>query len=330
MIGKLSNPALLRMITKRIVFRSLWQCVHNTWLRFSDERQARILRKILENAERRRPSQIPSCTTTSNYAVKTLSGTDSKRNEMLNKVFMENICNILSTGENNEEMVNLGIQIIEVKFTKNRHLIYIYWVNTKPIDDNKVNDFLTRVSRTLRQELIGLHLLSRVPHIRFVLHSKFLELQKLETILNTSDFKFLDSDSEQKQKQNTPVMVDNIFGVSRSKILANIEIRKNKPSKPIESIRPSVSGTQVSFDRKQISKEIFGKIYQIKKEKKLAKEMYNDIIQSGIQNTEDGDENTGTDDFDEYNERIDDIIESELEHKDENYIYNFDHDRGKG
>lgn len=65
------------------------------------------------------------------------------------------------------------------------HVVFVYWINTKPIDEVKVNDYLKSVASNLRYDLNSLKQIGCVPEIRFAKHEKFIKMQEIEKVMDS-------------------------------------------------------------------------------------------------------------------------------------------------
>ncbi|CAH2208178.1 jg12054, partial [Pararge aegeria aegeria] len=91
-----------------------------------------------------------------------------RRVAMLNKLFMKNITDIMSTGTVSMQVVGKGIEISKVKVTPDFKTVNVFWVCKGDQSDEYTNSFLHSISGPLRHELSTLRLMGEVPYIVFV------------------------------------------------------------------------------------------------------------------------------------------------------------------
>ncbi|XP_055587766.1 uncharacterized protein LOC129740151 [Uranotaenia lowii] len=112
----------------------------------------------------------------------------SRRMAVLNKLFMEQITDLMATGEHSEELVGYGIQISRVKMSSDFHGLNVFWFSRDSGRDMDIGRLLKRVSNGLRHELSQLRLMGQVPRLNFVKDKGYGLITDLDGALKKADF----------------------------------------------------------------------------------------------------------------------------------------------
>lgn len=91
-----------------------------------------------------------------------------RRLTVLNKLFMQQITDLMATGEYSEAVVGYGIQISRVRVTSDFHGVNVFWFAIDTTHDSEIGRLLKRVAGGLRHELSQLRLIGQVPKLTFV------------------------------------------------------------------------------------------------------------------------------------------------------------------
>ncbi|XP_034835218.1 putative ribosome-binding factor A, mitochondrial [Maniola hyperantus] len=111
-----------------------------------------------------------------------------RRVAMLNKLFMKNITDIMSTGTVSMQVVGRGIEISKVTVTPDFKTVNVFWVCKGDMSDEETNSFLHSIAGPLRHELSTLRLMGEVPYIVFVKDRKEAQLVDLDRRLAMADY----------------------------------------------------------------------------------------------------------------------------------------------
>ncbi|XP_052743668.1 putative ribosome-binding factor A, mitochondrial isoform X2 [Bicyclus anynana] len=111
-----------------------------------------------------------------------------RRVAMLNKLFMKNITDIMSTGTVSMEVVGRGIEISKVKVTPDFKTVNVFWVCKGDTTDEDTDNFLRSIAGPLRHELSTLRLMGEVPFIVFVKDKEEAQLVDLSRCLAMADY----------------------------------------------------------------------------------------------------------------------------------------------
>ncbi|XP_042868113.1 uncharacterized protein LOC122250654 isoform X2 [Penaeus japonicus] len=113
---------------------------------------------------------------------------NTHRLQVLNKVFLEKISDIMATGEVSSQLSGHGVEITKVQVLPHIVGINVYWISKKPQFDDNVSKVLQENAPHLRHELSQLRVLGHVPHITFVKDHRFYKIAEVERCLSIADF----------------------------------------------------------------------------------------------------------------------------------------------
>lgn len=110
-----------------------------------------------------------------------------RRAVLLNKLFMRNVTDVMSSRECAALIVGLGVEINKVKITHDYKILKVYWT---AITTNLevVKEKLHKCAGLLRHELSALRLMGQVPLIKFVKDKTFIILAELDKRLSIADY----------------------------------------------------------------------------------------------------------------------------------------------
>lgn len=111
-----------------------------------------------------------------------------RRLAMLNKMFMKQITDIMSTGTVSMDIVGRGIEISKVKVTPDFQTVNVFWLCKGTSSDEEVEKVLNNIAGVLRHELSTLRVMGVVPYIAFVKDKQEAHIVDLDRRLSTADF----------------------------------------------------------------------------------------------------------------------------------------------
>ncbi|XP_063830732.1 putative ribosome-binding factor A, mitochondrial [Ostrinia nubilalis] len=111
-----------------------------------------------------------------------------RRVAMLNKMFMKQITDIMSTGTVAMDIVGRGIEISKVTVTPDFQTVNVFWVCKGNSTDEETELALKKVSGALRHELSTLRVMGVVPHITFVKDKQEALVADLDRRLAIADY----------------------------------------------------------------------------------------------------------------------------------------------
>lgn len=194
----------------------------------------------------------------------------SKRQSVLNSLFITNITDVLSTGDVMPELMGYGIEITGVKVSSDYQIVNIFW-QTPPSAfeaSKNIETLLSMNAPKIRAELISRNVLGRVPLIYFVRDRTNAKVAAFEEALKQVDIEFLDESpvvpdagfvedlyvfkdakaSEPKYKTDVPAVVKqkticdilekppdmktDVFGLDHRLLMSKVLAVKKKPNEP--------------------------------------------------------------------------------------------------
>ncbi|XP_060805485.1 putative ribosome-binding factor A, mitochondrial isoform X1 [Amyelois transitella] len=111
-----------------------------------------------------------------------------RRVAMLNKLFMKQITDIMSTGTVSMDIVGRGIEISKVKVNPDMQTVNVFWVCKGNANDDETEEVLNRVAGALRHELSTLRVMGEVPYIVFVKDKQESHVADLDRRLTEADY----------------------------------------------------------------------------------------------------------------------------------------------
>lgn len=229
---------------------------------------------------------------------------NSRRMNVLNKLFMEQISSLLATGEISEEILGKGLQVSRVRISHDFSQLSVYWsaaigsnfgINST-IVNNILEKELQKCSGILRHQLSQLCLMGRVPRITFVrdtFQNNLLYVDELLKGLNLEKKDYINEDSNSNMdKYNlSSSLKESFFGLNATTETTeaitlpqhnNIEdvkkLEANNEEKNLEMINslPAMRHDVFGLDHKEIMLKILGKM----RKSKQAWEKYNQETQT--------------------------------------------------
>ncbi|KAJ2948574.1 hypothetical protein O0L34_g7827 [Tuta absoluta] len=112
----------------------------------------------------------------------------SRRIAMLNKMFMKNITDLMSTGTVAMDIVGRGIEVSKVQVTPDLQTVNVFWVCKGNSSDDETEAILNKVAGALRHELSTLRVMGEVPYIMFVKDKHEAKVMELDRRLAVADY----------------------------------------------------------------------------------------------------------------------------------------------
>ena len=173
---------------------------------------------------------------------------------VLNKVFMEHITDLMSTGEISIEILDRNIEITHVRITADFKFINVYWVDNSTEKSN-TEELLKQCAFRLRHELSQLRVIGMVPPVQFVKCKGISVLREVEEKLKTLEF--------DKNHISSPYPDAIHHTVSASKICDNNEDVQNGEDDNFKVIVPVMRHDVFGLDHFQIMSKVYTFIYII-------------------------------------------------------------------
>ncbi|XP_075981080.1 putative ribosome-binding factor A, mitochondrial [Anticarsia gemmatalis] len=277
-----------------------------------------------------------------------------RRTAMLNKMFMKQITDLMSTGTVSMDVVGRGIEISKVNVSPDFKTVNVFWICKGTSSDEETEAILNKTAGPLRHELSTLRIMGEIPYIVFVkdkqealiteLHQRLSvadygedyvlteegHLLKSEFVLNTTlspevkaKIRQLEEDLEITEEP-IPEMTNNVFGLDHSKIMNRLLAARKKSrdawthldsENDVISYRASNDESSVPAVSSQ-KKELAEFLLQRQiLHKKIAKQLKDTRDSVQLVDTEDSEYNPR----EYYYEDIDDLEEGEEDDDDEYY-----------
>ncbi|CAD1474380.1 unnamed protein product, partial [Heterotrigona itama] len=233
--------------------KQIFRCICTNSIKYNISKQSKIINKLIEKNKRNRESieNIYSHSLKNKLSVYTI-----RRINVLNKVFMEHITDLMSTGEISTEILDRNIEITHVRITVDFKLINIYWTNNSTEKSN-TEELLNHCAFTLRHKLSQLRVIGMVPPIQFVKCKGINVLREVEEKLKTLEF--------DKNHVSTPYPNAIHHIVSASKICDNNEDVQNDEDDNFKVIVPVMKHDVFGLDHFQIMSKIKSSLNKFKK-----------------------------------------------------------------
>ncbi|KFM61287.1 putative ribosome-binding factor A, mitochondrial, partial [Stegodyphus mimosarum] len=166
-------------------------------VRFEDRRvnqvhkRGSMLQKLIVNKDKKKnwhASILANKPTSKNVFEKVHN--PSRRENVLNSVFIKNITDVLSTGEVVPEILGYGVEITGVKVSPCCRILNVYWRIPPHYYEasEEITEVLTIKAPKVRSELISRNVIGRVPRIFFVRDISNARSSALEEAMQKIDF----------------------------------------------------------------------------------------------------------------------------------------------
>nr|XP_013040188.2 putative ribosome-binding factor A, mitochondrial isoform X2 [Anser cygnoides] len=173
---------------------------------------------------------------------------DTVRCRVLNSLIHKAVSEMMSTGEVNQELHDLKLEICKVSLASNFSACRVYW-NPAAITENEsyVEGLLQKSAPRIRYLLMSQQILGNVPPIVFVKDKEAAAVKKVEELLSIADFgpeeeNILSQNDSSKpfssatQSSDSP-MRSNLFGIDHELLNKQImDYKRLKVSRGTESI----------------------------------------------------------------------------------------------
>ncbi|XP_072377575.1 uncharacterized protein [Diabrotica undecimpunctata] len=113
--------------------------------------------------------------------------TNPRRVTVLNKLFMRNITDLMSTEVYSSQLLGLGVEINKVKINTDYKILKVYWTSAI-IHQEKAEEILLKNAGLLRHALSQLRLMGNVPIIQFVKDKHYDKIHELNKRLAIADY----------------------------------------------------------------------------------------------------------------------------------------------
>ncbi|XP_065285531.1 putative ribosome-binding factor A, mitochondrial isoform X1 [Dermacentor albipictus] len=230
-----------------------------------------FLHKLLDKSKKRHPQQyvyvLPNSAVPS--APKKVQER-TRRQRVLNTVFMESLSNIMVTGAISEELKGFAVELTQVRVSADCTHLNIYWVTAlqEPGVDKKVAEILHSSAGYLKSELIKNGFIGKAPKITFVrdvTHGRAAEVERLidkvcadlppdldhsasrDLQASGSEGANTAEESLQTGPYVPPEMKMDIYGLDRAALIRQVLLKTKGQSRiPLEELAPLKPGSHNS------------------------------------------------------------------------------------
>uniref|UniRef100_L7LXU4 Uncharacterized protein n=1 Tax=Rhipicephalus pulchellus TaxID=72859 RepID=L7LXU4_RHIPC len=229
-----------------------------------------FLHKLLDKSKKRHPQQylyvLPNSAVPSTPK-KVQERT--RRQRVLNTVFMESLSNIMVTGTISEKLKGFAIELTQVRVSSDCTHLNVYWVTAlkEPGVDEKVAEILHSNAGYLKSELIKNGFIGKAPKIAFVKDVTYGRASEVEALIDkvcadlppdldnptladkqaSSDEETSTVDSSQTGPFVPPEMKMDVYGLDRAALMRQVLLKSRGQSKaPLEELAPLKPGTHNS------------------------------------------------------------------------------------
>ncbi|XP_018328904.1 putative ribosome-binding factor A, mitochondrial [Agrilus planipennis] len=182
MISLLKNANIRLCCVRYFHQTEMQQTVYKAMAKIMKKSQGKKKYKYIEDACVVSPSVFSS------GSLEGKQSPNSKRAQILNKLFMSYITDLMATGENSSSFVGYGIEISQVQVWPDFKGLNVYWVAKGTKEDDNIEELLKVNARALRHELTQLQVIGIVPKITFVKDKLYAKLAELDSTLKKADF----------------------------------------------------------------------------------------------------------------------------------------------
>jgi len=157
-------------------------------------KQVNMLKKIMAGREKGKRRFVFNENLPKLEGVKKLSdskgqGKESNRRvTVLNKLFMKNITDLMSTDKFSANIVGYGLQISTVKVSPDFHSLNVFWLAQGDENDEIIGEILKELSGPIRHELSQLRLMGEIPRIFFLKDKFYSKAAEVDVLLAKADF----------------------------------------------------------------------------------------------------------------------------------------------
>ncbi|CAH1393415.1 unnamed protein product [Nezara viridula] len=204
-------------------------------------RESRFMSKIMSRNTIKKHYKVVNVATPTLFPEKNAKVINKRRVAVLNKLFMKNITDILSTGNIDPLLMDLGLEISKVAITPDFLHLNVFWYTQIWNNEENIEHRLLTAAPKIHHELSQLKLMGFIPKICFIKDRKRNQIEELEHLFQTLSLSKregtdeTDEDdviSDEPQYTNLPSMTSNIYGLDHEmimkKVVVNIGKRINK------------------------------------------------------------------------------------------------------
>ncbi|XP_033214997.1 uncharacterized protein LOC117171624 isoform X2 [Belonocnema kinseyi] len=180
----------------------------------------------------------------------------TRRTEVLNKLFMKHITDLMATGEVAPQLLGRGIDISHVSVTSDFKHLNVFWHSKNhKTGDESTESVLRRCGGHLQHELSQLRVIGVVPTIRFVKNKHLSVVNAVENRLSSIDFGEEFIPSTHIIKSDEPVIFTKLSSVTKSEII-DLNITNRSEDKVLGVNLPEMRHDVFGLDRYTMIKKV--------------------------------------------------------------------------
>ncbi|XP_047363562.1 uncharacterized protein LOC124954532 [Vespa velutina] len=256
-------------ITPHTVSRSI--CSSDTIYKSYVARESNFLSKLLNKNEPKRKwynnnnNNAPGSLNpyTSSQKKQQSSIYVKRRIDVLNKLFMKHITELMSTSEIASELCDRGVEVTYVSMTSDYKILNVFWTFEKEDDKNwprTIEEVLDKYSFILRHELSQIRVINYVPIIKFVKDIMVSRIKNVE-----KRFAMFDFDKDHIETDDT---------------IAQSDITNDNKTDNIQIILPQMKHDVLGLDHHGIMLKIKNSISKLKNHTSKDKILNRESVQS--------------------------------------------------
>ena len=183
----------------------------------------------------------------------------TRRAEVLNKLFMKHITDLMATGEVAPQLLGRGIDISHVSVTSDfKHLNVFWYSKDDKTGDESTESVLRKCGGHLQHELSQLRVIGIVPPIRFVKNKYLSVVNEVENRLSSIDFGEDFVPTRPLPKSNEPIIFTKLPSTTKSEII-DLNVTKQSEDDDEENFQvdlPQMRHDVFGLDRHMIVKKV--------------------------------------------------------------------------
>lgn len=233
----------------------------STYGTHSANRATKTLRKIISGRDKGKKnwylnSDSPKLPSPVGLSKNKGQGKESNRRiAMLNKLFMQNITDLMATGDVSERLLGRGLEVSRVKVGSDFQGVNVYWLAKGNDNDDEIQTVLNLAAHSIRHELSQLRLMGEVPKITFVKDRFYAKVMEVDHLLGNADLGEANSDlledGSEVDEHDLPEMRNDVFGLNQSEIMERISRRLKRSKNAWEKYEMGSLGVNTNADEEE-------------------------------------------------------------------------------
>ncbi|XP_066142375.1 putative ribosome-binding factor A, mitochondrial isoform X2 [Euwallacea fornicatus] len=214
---------------------------------------AKVMQKIMGQNKKKKyyvqPPLLPSISMSFGKPIEVKITGNLRRGNMLNKLFMRHITDIMSSGQYSNELLGHGIEVNKVKVTPDYKILNVYWVTKESKKQDEIAQLLKKNAGYISHELASVMLMGKVPTIQFV--------KDVQDCLSKADFgeDFEPTDIAENFKSEVDIVMTSLTNDVKAKLqIIDRPIETDSTSDDLPTMAQNVLGLDHADILKRIRK----------------------------------------------------------------------------